>query len=307
MGSIFDWSRTADSNGSADDGINWSEGQPPSTVNDSARTMMARLAEFLADMGGTVAATGTNALTINTYSAFTTLATGRMLTFKAAATNTSAVTVNVNSIGSKAIRIVEGGADRALAGGEIQAAGIYTLRYDAAANSAAGAWILENPASVRPVGEVAAFARSTAPGGWLACDGSNVSRTTYAALFTAIGTAYGAGDGSTTFALPDLREKYARGAGTTNAVGTSLSADIADHYHRTAMGFDASSGFGWQDGSNLPIYGSDVESGALRLVFTPSSVGVSTARLARTSSTPTETGSGETRPASAVVLYCIKF
>jgi microcystin-dependent protein len=55
------------------------------------------------------------------------------------------------------------------------------------------------------VGDVKATARSTAPIGWVLCDGSAVSRTTYAALFAAIGTTFGAGNGTTTFNLPDLR------------------------------------------------------------------------------------------------------
>src|SRR5689334_21938639 len=59
--------------------------------------------------------------------------------------------------------------------------------------------------AVMPVGGVAPYAGSTAPTGWLFCFGQNVSRTTYASLFAAIGTTFGAGDGSTTFSLPDLR------------------------------------------------------------------------------------------------------
>lgn len=65
-----------------------------------------------------------------------------------------------------------------------------------------------------PPGAVIAFAGKTAPEGWLLCDGRTVSRTTYAALFTAIGTIYGAGNGSTTFTLPDLRNRVPAGAGT---------------------------------------------------------------------------------------------
>lgn len=59
-------------------------------------------------------------------------------------------------------------------------------------------------AAVEKVGTVKAFGGSTAPDGWLFCDGSQISRTTYAALFAVIGTTYGAGDGSTTFNLPNL-------------------------------------------------------------------------------------------------------
>lgn len=62
-----------------------------------------------------------------------------------------------------------------------------------------------------PTGSVTWFAADTPPSGWLECDGSAVSRTTYAALFAAIGTTFGSGDGSTTFNLPDLRGEFVRG------------------------------------------------------------------------------------------------
>ena len=69
-------------------------------------------------------------------------------------------------------------------------------------------------------GMVQMFAGSTAPTGWLICNGSAVSRTTYATLFAVIGTTWGAGDGSTTFNLPDLRGRAPIGAGT----GSGLTA-----------------------------------------------------------------------------------
>lgn len=62
-----------------------------------------------------------------------------------------------------------------------------------------------------PAGMMTPFAGSVAPTGWLFCDGSAVSRTTYAALFSAIGTLWGAGDGSTTFNLPDMRGRVPAG------------------------------------------------------------------------------------------------
>lgn len=58
--------------------------------------------------------------------------------------------------------------------------------------------------TVEPAGLIKDFAGSSIPGGWLSCDGSAVSRTTYARLFAVIGTSYGVGDGSTTFNLPDF-------------------------------------------------------------------------------------------------------
>lgn len=73
-----------------------------------------------------------------------------------------------------------------------------------------------------PAGTVCWSARSTAPTGYLICDGSAVSRSLYAKLFSAIGTAFGNGDGSTTFTLPDLRAAFIRGAGSNNGYSASF-------------------------------------------------------------------------------------
>lgn len=67
------------------------------------------------------------------------------------------------------------------------------------------------PTGVGTVGEIAAFARSSAPAGWVKCNGAALSRITYANLFSIIGTSFGAGDGSTTFNVPDLRGEFIRG------------------------------------------------------------------------------------------------
>ncbi len=79
-----------------------------------------------------------------------------------------------------------------------------------------------------PPGVISAFAGTVAPAGWLLCDGSAVSRTTYSALFATTGTAYGAGDTSTTFNLPDLRGRFLRG--TDNGAGND-----PDSAGRTAL------------------------------------------------------------------------
>lgn len=76
-----------------------------------------------------------------------------------------------------------------------------------------------------PPGSVFFFAAATAPDGYLACDGSAVSRTVYANLFAACGTTYGVGDGSTTFNLPDLRGRAAYGLGTSTDLGALANHD----------------------------------------------------------------------------------
>ena len=76
--------------------------------------------------------------------------------------------------------------------------------------------VLANAGSTggNPPGTILWYAATTPPDGYLVCDGSLISRTNYAALFAVIGTTFGAGDGSTTFALPNLQAAFIRGAGS---------------------------------------------------------------------------------------------
>lgn len=77
-----------------------------------------------------------------------------------------------------------------------------------------------------PTGAICFFATTAIPTGWLLCNGSNVSRTEYAALFAAIGTKFGAGDGSTTFTLPNLDDRFIEGTTDTAKVGQYLEAGL---------------------------------------------------------------------------------
>lgn len=102
--------------------------------------------------------------------------------------------------------------------------------------------------SFLPPGLVSWYAGATAPAGWVECDGSAVSRTTYAALFAAIGTTYGVGDGSTTFNLPSQARRVLVGKGGSgtatlgNAIGntggsethTLITAELPSHTHTVA-------------------------------------------------------------------------
>lgn len=77
-----------------------------------------------------------------------------------------------------------------------------------------------------PTGAICFFATTAIPTGWLLCNGSNVSRTEYAALFAAIGTKFGAGDGKTTFTLPNLDDRFIEGTTDTAKVGQYLEAGL---------------------------------------------------------------------------------
>lgn len=82
-------------------------------------------------------------------------------------------------------------------------------------------WLTVGRSGGTPSGSLVAYAGSSAPAGWLLADGSAVSRTTYASLFSAISTTFGVGDGSSTFNLPDLRGRVP--AGKDNMGGSAAS------------------------------------------------------------------------------------
>lgn len=155
-------------------------------------------------------------------------------------------------------------------------------------------------ASVIAPGAVQAFAMSTAPTGWLKANGAAISRTTYAALFAAIGTTYGVGDGSTTFNLPDLRGEFirgwddGRGVDSGRVFGSSQSDAFQGHWHSTyATG-------------NITNTGDQAVEDGPRTSFTNSS---NTAVLGAVSDNVNGTPrtASETRPRNVALLYCIKF
>lgn len=102
----------------------------------------------------------------------------------------------------------------------------------------AGSGLWTSSSAIVPVGVILPFAGQSAPTGWLYCNGSEISRTTYSLLFATIGTAYGVGNGTSTFNLPDLRNKFAMGGGTMTDrvanVGAGLPAITHTHSGTTS-------------------------------------------------------------------------
>jgi microcystin-dependent protein len=182
----------------------------------------------------------------------------------------------------------------AVADGEVTAAKLAasSVTSDKIASGAVTSDKIASGAAI-PAGAVMSFAMNAAPTGWLACNGAAVSRSTYSALFSAVSTTYGTGDGSTTFNLPDLRGYFVRGSGT-NSDGTSagtFGAKQADalktHTHTVANGKNVN--------TLEPAFGSS----GFNQVWN----GFTTA----TTSGPSTGTSTETRPANIALLYCIKF
>jgi hypothetical protein len=113
------------------------------TFDNRLRDTFALLARFYADLGGVVTVGGTaDAITITTASTYQALENGLTISFKASGANTGAATVNVDSLGAKAIRHK---GDTALGANAMLENGRYLIQYDTAYNSAAGAWVLLNP------------------------------------------------------------------------------------------------------------------------------------------------------------------
>jgi hypothetical protein len=144
---LQNWSQTAATNASADSAINWAEGQPPSSVNDSARAMMAVLAKHRDDTAGTLTTAGTStAYTLATNTVFTTLAllSGQKLSVKFNATNGASPTLNVDGLGAKNIQLVSG---TAVPAAFLLANSIWDVTYD----NAIPAFIVHNVASALPL------------------------------------------------------------------------------------------------------------------------------------------------------------
>jgi len=143
-----------------------------------------------------VATGSSNAYAIALSPALDAYIAGMPITFAANHTNTGAATLAV--CGMTAITIKKGVTNN-LAAGDIQSGQIISVVYDGTSFQMIS---VSGNESV-PVGTLAKWPTATPPSGWLARDGSAISRTTYADLFAVIGVMYGSGDGSTTFALPD--------------------------------------------------------------------------------------------------------
>ena len=166
-----------------------------------------------------------------------------------------------------------------------------------------------------PTGVVQAFAGNTLPNGWLLCDGSAVSRTDYAALYAVIGTTYGAGNGSTTFNLPNLVDKFVEGSATAGTVKSAGLPNITG-----SIGGGSGSGGPAGNGSGIGFlrdtmingcfrpndkaYGNETGLGGGRI---PSGYPVMTANLDASRSSAIYGKSTTVQPPALTMRYIIKY
>lgn len=156
---------------------------------------------------------------------------------------------------------------------------------DMASQSVASAVSASN--GVNP-GVVAYFPATTAPSGFIKANGAAISRTTYAALFAAIGTTFGTGNGSTTFNVPDLRGEFmrslddGRGVDSGRGIGTFQADDLKSHTHTVPGNTSNSSG-------------------------SPNRILSNTNSATNVTNDTNATGGAETRPRNIALLACIKY
>jgi microcystin-dependent protein len=238
------------------------------TYADNANTV---LQDQINDSNG-ILTTGTSTAYVLDTARNTALSDGIRITFRPHVANGAAATLNKDGTGARAIHIVPG---TALPEGTLVANVTYTASYSASQSAWVLAGSLDQISNPVPTGAMFNFAGATAPSGYLLCHGQAVSRTTESRLFNVIGTTYGAGDGSTTFNVPDCRGRVSAGkdnmggsaagrlttakggvdGGTLGAVGgveefTLLATHIPAHDHGAAGTHTHTVPLGSTDGVN---------------------------------------------------------
>lgn len=163
-------------------------------------------------------------------------------------------------------------------------------------------------------GIIAHFPAASAPTGWLKANGAAISRSTYSALFAAIGVTFGTGDGSTTFNVPDLRGEFLRGLDDSRGVDTgrtlSATAQAGQNLSHSHTGSAASNG---AHTHNVTVH--DQAEGATatitRMAGAKSTTTISNAAQSSGSHTHTLSiatdGGTEARPRNIALLACIKY
>lgn len=215
---VYQWSPTPAANATADPTINWAPGMSPSSVSNSARSMMARVANYRDDISGSLTTTGSSTaynLTSNQGLPATPV-TGQLIAFVPHVANGSTPSLRIDGGGVFALF---GSSGSFVAPGTLVAGSPYTAMFNGSV------WIMRNfygqPFSV-PLGALIPYVGVNVPNiNFAQPFGQAISRTVYSDLFSLVSTTYGSGDGTTTFNIPDLRGRFP--VGNDNMGGTAAN------------------------------------------------------------------------------------
>lgn len=203
------------------------------TLDDTSKLATSRALKLLNDVSASVntSITAGNGLTGGgTLAASRTLALGTPGTITASSTNAVQAAGHTHAIDKASLTVA----------GVVQlSSATDSTAVNMAATPAAVRAAMQEASQATPIGTIAYFAGDSAPAGWLKANGAQVSRSVYANLFAAISTRFGAGDGSTTFTLPDLRGVFLRGFDDGRGfdggrvLGSLQNHNLAEHRHAT--------------------------------------------------------------------------
>jgi microcystin-dependent protein len=242
---LYRWQPSQALNSTADPSINWAEGQAPSTVNDSARAMMAATAKYRDDVAGAIVTGGSSiayTVTSNQQFASFTYLNGQIIAFTPHVTNSATVTLNVDGLNPRPLRTSPG---VELQSGVL----IQGTPYVAIYNNSDNAFYLRGvgPQPGIPLGASIDYWGASAPSTYFALAyGQGLNTTAYASLFALMNYTYG-GSG-TTFNLPDLRGRVVAGldnmggsaasrlTSQVSGGGTTLGGSGGEQLHQTVLG-----------------------------------------------------------------------
>ncbi|MCC8961719.1 tail fiber protein [Bradyrhizobium sp. Pear76] len=252
MTGVAFWSQTAAANASQDSTVNWAEGQAPSSINDSARAMMASTAKWRDDIAGAIVTAGTStAYTVTSnqqFDNFTRLA-GQLIAFTPHTTQTGTCTLNVDGLGAKPLRSAP---SVEVPGGTLSQGTPYLALY----NNTDGAFYLHgffgSPYSIPLAGCIEYWGTTAPNSSFVFPVGQAISRTTYATLFSLVNTTYGGGDGSTTFNLPDKRGRVA--AGVDNMGGVTAGRLSSTYFGSPQLGLAGGSDNHLLTSNEMPLH-----------------------------------------------------
>ncbi len=219
-GQVYKWTTTPGPNATSDPSVNWAEGMAPSAVNDSARAMMSSVAKYRDDISGLITTTGTGSAYViaTNQGGLQTAPVGTQIAIRPHSTNAAGATLAVDGGSAAPIQSRSG---VAIGAGVLVAGSPYTLIKDDF-----GGWLVRDfhgaPFEI-PLGGIIDYTAGASPNSnFIVPEGQCISRTTYATYFALISTYYGACDGSTTFAVIDMRGRVA--AGEDNGAGRMTNA-----------------------------------------------------------------------------------